>query len=126
MDREELIKAYWRDVAAQDAAALAGYFAPDAAVLWHNTNERFTAEEFIRANCEYPGHWRGEVERVELGGETAVSVAHVWSADGSVSFHAVSFFAFTGDRIARIDEYWGDDGDAPDWRRALGLGTPIR
>ena len=126
MDKTALVTAFWRDVAAQDAAALRAYFAPNGAVFWHNTNEKFSVEEYIRANCEYPGDWRGEVERVELAGETAVSVARVWPTGGGASFHAVSFFTFTGDQIVRLDEYWGDDGDAPGWRRELGIGTAIR
>ena len=43
------ITAYFRDVVKQDAQKLKNYFAKDAKVLWHNTNECFTAEEFIRA-----------------------------------------------------------------------------
>lgn len=125
MERRERIAAFWDAVARQDRAALRLFFHPEAVVCWHNTNEQFTAEEYIRANCEYPGDWRGAVERVEEAGETAVSVARVWLADGSASFHAVSFFSFTGDRIARLDEYWGDDGEAPAWRKELQLGQPI-
>ena len=56
------ITAYFQDVVKQDAQKLKNYFAKDAKVLWHNTNECFTAEEFIRANCEYPGSWDGEIE----------------------------------------------------------------
>lgn len=125
MDPKAFVTAFWRDVAAQDRQALGAYFAPGAAVFWHNTNERFSAEEYIRANCEYPGEWRGEVERVELAGEAAISVVRVWLADDSASFHAVSFFTFTGAVISRLDEYWGDDGEAPEWRRKLGLGSAI-
>ena len=29
-------------------------------------------------------------------------------------------------KIVRLDEYWGDDGPAPEWRRALGIGRPIQ
>ena len=125
MDPKAFVTAFWRDVAAQDRQALEAYFAPGAAVFWHNTNERFSAEEYIRANCEYPGEWRGEVERVELAGEAAISVVRVWLDDDSASFHAVSFFTFTGGVISRLDEYWGDDGEAPEWRRKLGLGSAI-
>ena len=53
---------------------MAAFFAPGAQVLWPNTNERFTAEEFIRANCEYPGAWEGEVERVEAMGPLLITV----------------------------------------------------
>lgn len=94
--RELDLSAYWAAALTQRAGEMAAFFAPGAQVLWPNTNERFTAEEFIRANCEYPGAWEGEVERVEDG------------------------------RIAALEEYWGDDGPPPAWRQALGIGRPIR
>ncbi|KLU60165.1 hypothetical protein CEB3_c35960 [Peptococcaceae bacterium CEB3] len=49
----------------QDAVRLRGFFEPDAAVVWANTNEIFTVDEYIRANCKYPGKWQGCIESVE-------------------------------------------------------------
>ena len=46
------IKAFWRAVLAQDEPKIRTYFAPDAYVNWHCTNEHFTVDEFIIANCE--------------------------------------------------------------------------
>ena len=56
---------YWIDVLEQNAERIRDYFDEDAYINWHCTNERFTVEEFIIANCEYPGCWDGEVERLE-------------------------------------------------------------
>lgn len=63
------IKDFWRVVLRQDAKEIRTYFHPDAYINWHCTNEQFTVEEFIRANCEYPGEWDGEVERIEMIGD---------------------------------------------------------
>ena len=69
------IKEYWQAVLRQDAPAIREYFWEDAYICWHNTDERFTVEEFIRANCEYPGQWDGEVKRlVQDGDQIAVAV----------------------------------------------------
>ena len=92
----ERLSRFWADVARQDAAALREWFAPEAEVYWHCTDERFTAEEYIRANCEYPGDWEGAVERAEWTEDGCVSVAAVWPKDRSARFHAVSFFPFRG------------------------------
>ena len=59
------IQQFWSDVLAQRADEIREYFHADAYVNWHCSNEHFTVEEFIRANCEYPGHWAGEVEQME-------------------------------------------------------------
>lgn len=120
------LQAFWQAVLRQDSTALRPYFHPEACIRWHNTNERFTVEEFICANCEYPGQWAGELERMEAHCDGAVTVAHVHSVDGALSFHAVSFFQFQKDKIFLLDEYWGDDGPAPQWRLDKHLGRPIR
>lgn len=125
MDIQKMIRDLWVQTAAQDAEGMRAFFTADAEILWHNTDERFTLEEYLTANCKYPGRWRGEVERVEQMGELVVSVARVWQADGSPSFHCTSFYRVKGEKIIRADEYWGDDGPAPEWRRELHIGRPI-
>lgn len=73
----------------------------------------------------YPGQlrlsraWKGGLERVEYAGDVAVCVVRVQSADDASSLHAVSFLRLDGERIARIDEYWSDDGPVPSWRQKL-------
>lgn len=126
MNRDQLVKNFWNDVAGQDAEALRSYFHPNAYVRWNNTNEHFNVDEYITANCEYPGDWRGEVERIEQTGDLVISVTRVWLADNSVSFHATSFFEFSYDKILVLNEYWGDDGEAPGWRLDKHIGTPIK
>lgn len=119
------ISAYFQDVVAQNRERLADYFAPDARILWHNTNEQFSAAEFIRANCEYPGRWEGQIERLLPIQDGWVLAGRVWEREEKSSFHVVSFIRIEGEKIVRIDEYWGDDGPPPQWRREKRIGTPI-
>lgn len=102
------------------------FFAPGASVRWHNTNEAFSAEEFIEVNCEYPGAWDGEVERVERIGGLIVTAVRVFAVDRGASFHAVSFFHVRDGKIVSIDEYWGDDGAPPQWRLDKKIGRTIK
>lgn len=120
------IQAFWKAVLQQDREAIRSYFREDAHVNWHCTNEHFTVEEYLRANCEYPGLWDGEVERVESMGNTLITATHVFPQDHSASFHVVSFLTMENGKIRAMDEYWADDGDAPQWRREMGIGTQIR
>lgn len=120
------IKAFWHTVLAQDAVNLPRYFCKDARIRWHCTNEVFDVEAFVRANCAYPGKWEGELERVEEAGNTVISVVRVYSPDKASSFHAVSFMRLENDRIAELDEYWADDGPAPEWRARMALAGSIR
>lgn len=120
------IESFWRAVLEQNAEVLKDYFHENAYVNWHNTNERFTVAEFIRANCEYPGKWAGEIERKEIIGDLIITAVHVYSRDRALSFHVTSFILVNDGKIAAIDEYWGDDGQPPEWRLAKHIGTPIK
>lgn len=119
------IKQFWKAVLEQDQAAIKGFFHENAYVNWHCTNEHFTVDEFIRANCEYPGEWDGKVERAECKDNLIITVTHVFPRDKSASFHAVSFFRIEDQKIMSVDEYWSDDGEAPLWRREMHIGGPI-
>lgn len=111
---------------AKDRQALPHYFCKDAAVRWHCTNERFTVSEYIQANCEYPGSWSGEIERVEEAANSIILAGHVFPEDRSASFHVVSFIKLRNGKICELDEYWADDGEAPAWRKEMKIGTAIR
>lgn len=125
--RAKLLHRFWSDVAAQNPDELAAYFTPTAEIRWHNSNELFTVEEFIRANCEYPGQWSGEVEQLEEHPDDcrAMTIARVWSGDGDMVCRVVSFFAFVGEKIACLDEFWGDVAPAPQWRQNMKIGKPL-
>lgn len=119
------IAQYWDAVLKQDAEKIRPYFHEGAFINWHCTNEHFTVEEFLRANCEYPGQWDGEIQRVEKAGDLVITATKVFAVDGSCSFHVVSFIRMIDDQIMCLDEYWGDDGPAPQWRLDQKIGTAI-
>lgn len=117
---------FWRAVLDQNAEGIRKFFRDDAYVNWHCTNEHFTVEEFIQANCQYSREWSGEIERIETVGEQVITVTRVYPTDMTSSFHVVSFIELRGDKILSMDEYWSDDGDAPRWRRDMHIGRPIK
>ncbi len=119
------IQAYWDAVLSQQPQAMRAFFHPEARIDWPNTNERFTLEEFIRANCEYPGAWDGEVLRTVRHGDLVITVVRVFSRDRKLSFHVTSFLELREGKIASLEEYWGDDGPLPGWRQEMRIGSPI-
>jgi hypothetical protein len=124
MDINNFIIEYWKNIASQNEMELKNFFHENACIRWHNTNEEFNVSEFLRANCDYPGNWSGEVERREQAGNTVITVTRVWTK--GMSFHVTSFFEITEKKIKTLDEYWGDDGTAPQWRKDMNIGRPIR
>ena len=119
-------KAFWLDVLSQNREHLSSWFRDDAVIRWHCSNEQFTVEEYVRVNCDYPNDWSGEIERVEEAGNTVILAGRVYPVDRSMSFHVVSFLRIENEKITEMDEYWADDGEAPDWRREMKIGKPIR
>lgn len=115
---ETTILSLWQAVAEQDERKLARFFTVDAQIFWPNTDERFDLPGYLRANCDYPGRWSGQVEKI--AGNGGYSVARVWSPEG-VTARAVTFYQWRNGKIERMVEYWGDVGSAPDWRRGLSL-----
>lgn len=77
------IQQFWSDVLAQRADEIREYFHTDAYVNWHCSNEHFTVEEFIRANCEYPGDWYGEVEKIVTTDDMIITATRVYPKDRS-------------------------------------------
>lgn len=116
---------FWKAVLRQDAKQMKTFFNDTAHVNWHCTNEHFTVSEYIRANCEYPGDWDGTIERIEKVGNSIIAVVKVFTADKELSFHVVSFMEIENDKIIAMNEYWGDDGTAPQWRLDKNIGTSI-
>ena len=119
------IGSYWDAVLRQQAEKMRTFFHKDALIRWPNTNESFTVEEFIRANCEYPGEWEGQIEQAVEAGDVIFTIVHVISADHQASFHVASLIRIKDERIMSLDEVWGDDGSAPQWRLDLHLGSSI-
>lgn len=116
---------FWNAILEQNADAIRGYFDKNAYINWHCTNEQFNVDEFIIANCEYPGSWNGKVERVEKINDIFVTATHVYSQNQELSFHVTSFIKVVDDKIAAMDEYWADDGIPPKWRLDKQIGKAI-
>lgn len=120
------IKKFWNAILAQNEQEIREYFHQEAYVNWHCTNEHFSVDEFIVANCEYPGDWDGTVERVETIKDLIITVVLVYPKERNISFHVTSFIKIKNDKIVSMDEYWADDGNAPQWRLDKHIGTAIR
>lgn len=115
------LKSFWNDMNERNWDKLARYFWPKAEIEWPNTGERFTVDDFVKVNSEYPGTWDIELQRIEQCGTTLISVALVKEHDGDQSLFVASFFEFDGDLILKLIEYWSENGEPPEWRRGLNV-----
>ena len=126
-------------VANQDAKVLEEFFAADAIIRWHDSNEQFTVAEYIRANCEYPGcigeqhqqgaagpgQWSDEIQRIEKIDGGIVLVTKIFSSDFATLVTA--FISIENGKITHLDEYYADYNDEiPQWRKEMNIGKPIQ
>ena len=75
------IDRFFKTVLSQNAEELRKFFQKNAVIKWHCTNEVFTLVEYIKANCEYPGNWNGEIERIEENANTIILACRVFPRD---------------------------------------------
>ena len=120
------INNFWNDVIKQNRDALPSYFCDDAQILWHCTNEAFNVEEYVIANCDYPGKWNGKIEKIIDLDSQIILVGRVYSVEDELSCHVTSFIKLKDGKILELSEYWADDGVAPSWRKKLGIGKAIQ
>lgn len=60
------------------------------------------------------GRWEGNIETYGRQKEDTAATAARSLVHGRRHFHAVSFTGLMGEKIASLEEYWGDDGLCPD------------
>jgi len=121
---------FFEAVISQDAEKLRQFFEPDAMIFWANTNEEFTVDEYIRANCEYPGTWHGLMEDVDEivpfdpYEPKMLYIAKVWDDNGNTSrvVGRIDFGNTENELIQRLIEYWSDIGEPPEWRIKMNIG----
>lgn len=83
---------------------------------WHiETPEEKVRQEYIKI-----------VERVEIVNNLIITVVRIYPKDRSVSFHVTSFIQTKNNKITTMDEYYADDGIAPQWRLDKHIGTSIK
>ena len=124
------IHQFFSAVISQGAIKLRKFFEPDAMVFWANTNEQFTVEEYVRANCEYPGTWHGWMEEIseiipfDWHEPKMFYIARVWDDDGNASrvVGRIDFSYTENQLIQQLVEYWSDISEPPEWRKKMNIG----
>ena len=118
---------FLQDVVSKKAETIRGYFAEGAIICWHDSNEQFTLDEFIKANCEYPSIWRCEIERIEKFEKGFVVAAQMDHPQDGFYVKYVSFIELNSDeKVQRLDEYFVAIEEIPQWRRDMNVGQPIK
>lgn len=54
-----------------------------------------------------------------------VAIVTIYSEDKKVQFHQISIIKIADDKIIELDEYYSEDGLAPQWRLDMNIGSKI-
>ena len=109
---------YWQSVIRQEEDKMTSFIADDAVIIWECTGETFSKEEFVKANCYYPGKWDSERVFLDKICNRYISVHRVWNEEGC-SHHVTSYLEVSGDKLTKLTEFWAEDGECPLWRKEL-------
>ena len=120
-------KKFLEAVVSKNEKAIRPYFADDAIICWHDSNEQLTLEEFIRANCEYPSDWTCEVERIEKIEKGFALTAQLDHAAEGFYVKYVGFIELNESRLVeKLDEWFVAIEEIPQWRKDMKIGRPIK
>lgn len=101
------------------------YFNNDAHILWYETNEKFTVNEYLQINSIYPKKWIGNIKRIENKNNLIIFVGEVKSKDNLSCYYCTSFVTMKNNKISLLEEFWTKVSTPPHWRKKLNIGTSI-
>lgn len=115
--KEYIVKKFWALMSDGMFDEVGELMEEDAYVWLPNTREVFKGKDkYINFNKKYPGRWIITLDKIFSKDEIVVSAVKVEAEDKSSSFYATSFFTVKDNLISEIAEYWGDNGEPPQWR----------
>ncbi len=113
----EIIKQFWHSFNKRDYRGTEKFLDPECEVHLVCTDERFSKDEFIQLNEDYPGRWRTVLRNLFSSNEQVITFTHVFSPDSVEQFYVSSIFSFENCKIIQIEEYWSTVEKPPEWRR---------
>ncbi|WDV46262.1 nuclear transport factor 2 family protein [Clostridiaceae bacterium M8S5] len=114
---EQKVREFWKFINNADFDKLVQVMSEDANVILPNTKEIFNGcNKYIKFNKDYPGRWYAKIEKLIITDSEAITAVKKTNDDG-VSHYVTSFFEFENGLIKIITEYWGENGEAPEWRQ---------
>lgn len=114
MDEITLVNTFWTYMNERSFQKLNTLFCKEATIIWPNTTEIFTVDQFIAVTIEYPGLWTETILDIYQATNEVITTTLI--SDEKVSFHAVSIFTCKDGKIQQLKEYYAQDGTPPQWR----------
>ncbi len=116
---EKIVDSFWACFDKADFFSASKFLADDLQVIWPTSREMFTnAESFIAMNVAFPGRWNFKKHKLmPLSNIEYLSIMLVTSPDAEEQFYATSIMAVEAGLIRKIETYWAQLGQQPEWRQ---------
>jgi hypothetical protein len=112
-----VIEQFWNIISTAEFERLNDIMMENAVITFPNTRELFrNTQKYVEFNKQYPGRWFTEIERVHEIENIIITTVKVTAPDLGVSAYVTSYFELQNQKISSITEYWGDNGNPPEWR----------
>jgi ketosteroid isomerase-like protein len=119
MSPRQVVQKFWEAMGSNDFELASNWLAEDFECIWVQSAEKITGRSnFVAINSNYPaqGLWTFHVNSIVCEENTVVTDVEV--TDGHVKARAITFHTVENGFITRQKEFWPDNYDAPQWRRA--------
>lgn len=117
-----IVERFWHFIDQADFEQLGTVMAENAQVFLPNTCEVFkTTAKYIAFNKAYPGRWHANIERINVADDQVITTVRISAPDQDISAYVTSYFELREGKIIKITEYWGDNGNPPEWRLDSGF-----
>jgi hypothetical protein len=118
MNSKELIGTYWSATMEQNREALHDCFHESAQIYLHDTNELLDSKSLIDFNCASQIDYKMTVDRINLLDNGQIITITFWQSPEWNGF-ITSFFTLQDEKIIRMDEYYAQCDELPQWRTDL-------
>ncbi len=126
-ERRELIARYWEAVRDRDLERVRACVTEDFVEDWPQSGERIRGIDNWHAMAtSHPTFPGVDLVRTIGGGDVWVTEARFDYGGGRPPWSVCAIFEFSGDRIAKVTEYFGTPFDAPEWRKEFTERIPDR
>jgi hypothetical protein len=115
-ERTALVRLFWEHLGNKHWDQMAALFHPECKIVWPNTDEEFTPEQYVKINQKYPGNWHIGIEDVIEADQKVISIVRIRDINDEQSLRGIAFFNIENGVIRHLREYFADDVKKPDWR----------
>ncbi len=114
---KNIVISFWECINNAEFDNLNELMSDEACIYLPNTREVFKGKDrYINFNKRYPDRWYVDLENMFVCEDTVISCAKIFNENKTISLYVNSFFNIKDELIVEITEYWGENGQPPQWR----------